>query len=219
MPDYDYAALPPTTQVLFQGRTSGRPVGFLVVKRGMDIGISLLLVPVLAGLAVLLLILNPVLNRGPVLFVQIRMGQGCKPFVAYKFRSMTPNLGKTRRPFDPVENSRITRLGCLLRRSRIDELPQIINVLKGEMSLIGPRPDYIHHARHYRRHIPGYRARHRVRPGISGLAQVEVGYAHSSDAVAAKVRADIRYINNPGLVQEARIFCRTVQTVFTLKGR
>ena len=219
MPDYEHAALHPTTQVLFQGRSSGPTVGFLVVKRAMDVAVSLLLFPVLCGVAILLLFLNPIANRGPVLFVQIRMGQSCRPFVAYKFRSMTPRPRTNRQPFDPVETCRITRLGHLLRRSRIDELPQIINVLKGEMSLIGPRPDYIHHARHYRRHVPGYRARHRVRPGISGLAQTEVGYAQNSDAIAAKVRADIQYINTLGLTQEARIFCRTVQTVFGLKGR
>lgn len=199
---------------------SGRTLHhFHRVKRMIDLIVSIMLLPVLAGLALTLMILNPVFNQGPVLFFQIRMGQGGRPFVACKFRSMTPSRNATRKPFDPVEHTRITPLGAILRRSRMDELPQIINVLKGEMSLIGPRPDCIRHARHYARHIPGYKNRQKARPGISGLAQTEIGYAQSVDVVVAKVRTDLRYINNPGYVQELRIWCRTFVAVLSLKGQ
>jgi len=119
---------------------------------------------------------------------------------------------------DPLESSRISRFGNLIRRSRVDELPQLINVLKGDMSLIGPRPDFFHHARKYVRQVPGYRNRHLVRPGISGLAQTEIGYVEGAEATAAKVRADIYYINNACLKLDAWIFYRTVQTVFLRKG-
>ncbi|WP_424830625.1 sugar transferase [Ruegeria sp.] len=218
MPEYDIAAVSPDTA--FSANRDRTPTwAFFAVKRSVDIGLSLILLPPLIGLALFLLAINPVLNRGPILFAQIRMGKEGKPFVAYKFRSMVPHKCSSRRPFDPVETCRITSLGIILRRSRVDELPQIVNVLKGEMSLIGPRPDYIHHARHYQRNIPGYRSRYRVRPGISGLAQTEVGYAQNSDTVAAKVRVDIQYINTLSLAQEFRIFCKTVQTVAGLRGQ
>ena len=219
MQDYDLVAPYPTTRAFSGGRRNRPSRIFFVAKRSVDICFSLLLLPFLAALAALLFFLNPVLNKGPVLFAQIRMGKHCKPFVAYKFRSMTPQSRPARKPFDPVEACRITTLGNLLRRSRIDELPQIINVLKGDMSLIGPRPDYFPHARHYRRHIPGYRTRYRIRPGISGLAQTEVGYAYCSASVTAKVRTDIQYINNLSLAQEVWIFCRTIQIILGLKGQ
>jgi len=174
---------------------------------------------VLVGAAIVLLLTNPFLNRGRLIFFQIRMGRGCKPFVAYKFRSMKDAGKVTRRAEDPLETDRISWFGNLIRKSRVDELPQLINVLKGEMSLIGPRPDCFHHARKYLRSVPGYRERHAVRPGISGLAQTEVGYAEGLDATAIKVRADIFYIRNRNFKMEMWIFYRTVATVLGRKGR
>ncbi|MDK3017758.1 sugar transferase [Pseudodonghicola flavimaris] len=187
-------------------------------KRAFDICFSLLLLPVLGLAALSLVVLNPLANPGNIIFSQIRMGRGCKPFVAYKFRSMTAVTRMRRGADDPLETDRITRLGRVIRKFRIDELPQIINVLKGDMSLIGPRPDYIHHARKYLRDVPGYRHRHAVRPGISGLAQTEVGYIHGIEALAKKVRADIYYINNSGFSLELWIFWRTLITVFGRQG-
>ena len=191
---------------------------FSVVKRTFDVGMSILLLPLLVGVGVIIWLLNPFLNKGSLLFSQVRMGRGCKAFMAYKFRSMSDAEIITRGAEDPLEIERITRLGFWLRRSRIDELPQLINVLKGDMSLIGPRPDYFHHARKYLKHVPGYRERHAVRPGISGLAQTEVGYVEGAEATAAKVRADIYYINNSSLKLDAWIFWRTVMTVLGHKG-
>lgn len=191
---------------------------FLICKRGFDVALATCLLPILLTTAAVLIVLNPLLNRGPLFFAQIRMGRDCKPFVAYKFRTMRTARHVTRRPHDPPEAHRITRLGLFLRQTRIDEIPQIINVLKGDMSLIGPRPDYFHHARHYVRTVPGYRTRHTVKPGISGLAQTEVGYAHEAETVANKVRADIYYINNAGFRLEMWIFWRTVLVVFRFEG-
>ena len=119
---------------------------------------------------------------------------------------------------DPLEHDRITPLGHLLRRSRIDELPQVVNVLRGEMSLIGPRPDYFHHARRYMRSVPGYRRRHDVRPGISGLAQTDLGYVDCSEGTRRKVALDLRYVEEMSLRLDLYVFWRTLVTVFGRKG-
>lgn len=191
---------------------------FWRTKRVFDIVVSLLLLPIFAFAFLALLLLNPWLNRGPLLFRQKRMGQDLVPFTAIKFRSMLPVDEITRAVNDPIETHRITALGQIMRRTRIDELPQIINVLKGDMSLIGPRPDYYEHAREYVREIPEYRHRHLVRPGISGLAQVTLGYATGLDATRAKATADLAYIRNasPGL--EMRVFWLTIVTVLLRRG-
>ncbi|NRB20649.1 MAG: sugar transferase [Rhodobacteraceae bacterium] len=191
---------------------------FKFFKRGFDILFCLALLPLAVVLGLALLIVNPFLNQGKLIFAQIRMGRNCKPFVAYKFRSMRDVSKITRGAHDPLELDRITKFGSFLRKTRIDELPQLINVLRGDMSLIGPRPDYFPHARQYLRHIPGYRARHVIRPGISGLAQTEVGYAEGVSAVVSKVKADIYYINHVGFALETWIFWRTLTTVLGRKG-
>lgn len=200
-------------------RSPGAPSAlYFVSKRLFDIGVSILLLPVLLFGTIVLLVLNPVYNQGPVFYSQQRMGRRTEPFTAYKFRSMRVVPDVDRGAHDPLEIDRITTLGHFLRKSRIDEIPQIINVLKGEMSLIGPRPDYYGHAKEYVKTIPGYRARHAVKPGISGFAQTEVGYADTIDAVAAKVAADLFYIRNRRVLLEAWIAWRTIATVLGRKG-
>jgi lipopolysaccharide/colanic/teichoic acid biosynthesis glycosyltransferase len=177
-----------------------------------------LLAPVMIVTSLALLFLNPAKNRGPLFYVQTRMGKDCKPFRAIKFRSMTCAPVIERGANDPLETHRITKLGDFLRRSRLDETPQIINVLKGDMSLVGPRPDYIVHAQEYVETIAGYKDRHAVRPGISGYAQTEVGYVESMDGTRDKVAADLFYIKNRSLRLEAWIVWRTIQTVVCRGG-
>ena len=191
---------------------------YFAVKRAFDVVVSLTLLPVMAGLAAVVLLLNPFFNPGPLFYVQPRMGRDCRAFMALKLRTMVPAEKVTRGADDPVETDRIRPLGRVLRKTRIDELPQILNVLRGEMSLIGPRPDYFHHARRFVRRVPGYRERHSIRPGISGLAQVEVGYAQGVDATLSKVKADLVYIQNAGFRMDAWVFWRTLRVVFGAKG-
>lgn len=186
-------------------------------KRVFDILFSLVLIVPLVICAVLLLLLNPTWNKGPLFYTQVRMGRGCRAFKAIKFRSMRPAKVE-RGANDPIETDRITPLGWFLRRSRTDELPQVWNVLKGDMSLIGPRPDFFTHAKTYLREVPGYRMRHIVRPGISGLAQVDVGYVEGTEATRAKVVADLRYIREAGFRTELHIFWKTLRTVIGQKG-
>lgn len=186
---------------------------FNVFKRSFDVFISVALLPGLALCAVILLILNPFENKGKLIFKQQRMGRNCKPFVALKFRSMRDVPAVTRSADCGLEKDRITRLGSFIRKTRIDELPQILNVLKGDMSLIGPRPDYYDHAIQYLAEVPGYRERHIVRPGISGLAQTELGYIEGVEATSRKVRADLYYITHASFFLELWIFVQTLKVV------
>lgn len=188
---------------------------FLVLKRGFDILVALSAMPVVLLLSALLLVLNPIGNAGPLFFLQTRMGRGCRRFTALKFRTMRPIGQIVRGPDDPLEHERITPLGRFLRVTRLDELPQFVNVLNGDMSVIGPRPDYWDHAIHYVESIPGYRERHRVRPGITGLAQVDAGYAEGVSATVVKTRHDLRYIRRLGARMELYVLWRTLYVVLT----
>lgn len=207
-------ALDPHTESLVIG---GSP-RFWAAKRFFDIVFSIVLLVPLGLAVVVLLILNPFLNQGPLFFVQVRMGQNCRAFRLYKFRSMRCTDNMRRGASDPIEQERITAFGLQLRKSRIDELPQILNVLRGEMSLIGPRPDFFHHARSFVRVMPHYRFRHQIRPGISGLAQVTHGYAEGVDATHDKVDADLAYIRNAGFKLDAILVLKTIRTVLLREG-
>lgn len=191
---------------------------FAVFKRAFDLLVSVaLLIPAIFFAAVLV-VLNPVFNPGKLFYSQWRMGKDCKPFRMYKFRSMRMVAKRERHAEDGLEKNRITTLGHLIRRSRIDELPQSFNVLRGDMSLIGPRPDDLAHAKRYLKTVEGYRQRHSVRPGISGLAQVTVGYVHGSEDTRRKVAKDLEYIEKQGFRLELAIILRTVLTVLRLHG-
>lgn len=201
-----------------EGVVIGGAFHFWVVKRWFDIFLSTLLLLPLGVAALVLLALNPFLNPGPLFFVQVRMGRHCRAFKVYKFRSMRCADKMRRGAEDPVEHDRISAFGKFLRKSRIDELPQILNVLLGEMSLIGPRPDFYHHARSFVRVMPEYRFRHQIRPGISGLAQVTHGYAEGIDATHDKVDADLAYIRNAGFKLDAILVLKTIRTVLLRVG-
>ena len=125
----------------------------------------------------------------------------------------------TRKFDDPIETNRITPLGRVLRKMRIDELPQILNVLIGDMSLIGPRPDYYIHALEYLKNVEGYRERHTVRPGITGLSQVRLGYVESLEATLNKVSIDNYYIKNIGYIIDFKILFSTIFIIINGLGK
>ena len=199
-------------------RTFGNKM-FWFNKRLFDIFICLLLIPLLLLFSIILLFFNYFFNKGSLLYIQDRMGKNCTIFSAIKFRTMVPVKEITRRYDDPIEINRITSFGKILRKSRIDELPQIINVLKGEMSLIGPRPDYYIHALEYLKNVNGYRERHIIRPGITGLSQIRLGYAEGLDATAKKVLVDNYYIQNVNYIIELKIIGNTIITIFRGLGK
>ena len=192
-------------------------------KRGVDLAAAAVIVPVVLLAALALVGLNAALNPGPLFFRQTRMGRGGAPFTALKFRTMLPagpdvGAAGARGAFDALEAERITPLGRVLRRTRIDELPQILNVLAGSMSLIGPRPDQFEHAEVYLETIPGYAERLAVKPGITGLAQTEVGYVSCRTGFRRKVRADLLYIRRASMRTDAWILARTAMVVAGMKG-
>jgi lipopolysaccharide/colanic/teichoic acid biosynthesis glycosyltransferase len=196
--------------------TSGNHL-FWIFKRLFDLTLCFLLFPLLIIIIGLLIFLNFFYNKGTVFFIQKRMGKDCKPFYAIKFRTMKKIDTITRRHFDPLEVNRITKLGYLLRKSKIDELPQILNVIKGDMSLIGPRPDYYEHAIWFLKILPSYRSRHAIRPGISGLSQIRLGYAEGISATKKKSKIDNFYIKNANFKLDAKIFFGTILII--LKGK
>ncbi|WP_026352637.1 sugar transferase [Yoonia vestfoldensis] len=204
----------PAASALSLARTGLPPVS----KRIFDRAVALALLVVLVLVGAVLVVLNPFLNAGPLMYRQDRMGYQCHRFAALKFRTMRAATGAARGAFDALEADRITVLGRFLRKSRLDELPQIINVLRGEMSLIGPRPDSYDHACVYLREIAGYAERHSVRPGVSGLAQTEVGYVDGIDGIRRKVAADLHYIANASFRLDLWIAWRTIVVVLTRKG-
>jgi len=192
---------------------------FWINKRLFDIFVSLLLLPLLIIIGIILLILNRFFNSGELFFIQERMGKNCKVFFVIKFRTMTHTKEITRKYDDPIEINRITPLGRILRKMRIDELPQVLNVLKGEMSLIGPRPDYYLHALKYLENVEGYRERHAIRPGITGLSQIRIGYAETLEATSNKTSIDNYYIQNLGYIIELKIILNTILIIIKGLGK
>ncbi len=185
-----------------------------VIKRCLDVFGTLLIMPLALPLMAIAAALIRLESPGPALFTQPRMGQHCRPFIVYKFRSMyvgRQGTGFTQNGQDP----RITRVGRFLRKYRIDELPQLFNVLKGDMSLIGPRPESMDLSQWYCDDVPFFHYRHVVRPGISGWAQVEQGYAAEVDGMSRKLEYDFYYIKHFSFWLDLLIVLRTVRTVLT----
>jgi len=192
---------------------------FWINKRLFDVFVCLLLIPLLFIISIILLFINFFFNSGNLFFIQDRMGKNCIIFSAIKFRTMVPVKEITRKYDDPIEVNRITSLGKILRKTRIDELPQILNVLKGEMSLIGPRPDYYVHALEYLKNVNGYRERHIIRPGITGLSQIRLGYIEGLEATAKKASIDNYYIQNVGYIIELKIIINTIFIIIRGMGK
>jgi lipopolysaccharide/colanic/teichoic acid biosynthesis glycosyltransferase len=160
-------------------------------------------------------LINPFLNKGPLLFRQKRMGRWGRPFNVVKIRTMTPRNEVPRNPEAPLEEGRIMPFGKFLRMRRIDELPQIWNILRGEMSFIGPRPHMWEHACDYLKTIPLYNERLIVSPGISGYAQVRIGYAEGRKAIKAAVKLDLFYMRKASWRFDALIFIKTLKIILS----
>ena len=152
---------------------------------------------------------------GPVLFIQDRVGQGGKKFRILKLRSMTSGSEHERSQFTTENDKRITRVGALIRRFRLDEIPQIFNILKGEMSLIGPRPEQPEFVRKFGEKIPFYDYRHTVKPGITGWAQVSLGYVADEESTWNKLEYDLYYIKHQSFWLDILIVMKTIGTVLS----
>lgn len=189
-------------------------LGYQLIKRGMDLVIALLLLPVITPTCIILAILIRLDSKGSALFIQERIGQKNKAFKMYKFRSMRVCDDETPR-FADMDQHRITRLGAIIRKTRLDELPQFINVLKGDMSLIGPRPEQPGFVEKFEEEVPFYSYRHTVKPGITGWAQVMQGYATCTETTREKVEHDFYYIKHLSLWLDILVIIKTIKTILT----
>ncbi|TFG90276.1 MAG: sugar transferase [Candidatus Atribacteria bacterium] len=221
---------------------------YVKVKRIFDIVFSVLAMLLLAPVLIFAAIIIKLESRGPVFYTQERIGidkrrserrasynsgveeerrNACdrrknthagSPFFIYKLRTMCEQAENAGPELAKDNDPRITRAGKILRKVRIDEIPQFINVLKGEMSVIGPRPERSFFINRIKQEVPEFTLRHRVKPGITGLAQVEDGYTQTLDTMKRKLFYDLKYITQFSLAHEFRILLKTVMVVVTGKG-
>jgi lipopolysaccharide/colanic/teichoic acid biosynthesis glycosyltransferase len=184
-------------------------------KRLLDVITVISFAPLWLPLAACVALTVRLDSKGPALYSQPRVGRDGLVFTLWKFRSMVHGLQAPGVHFAQAEDPRITRVGRLLRRSRLDELPQLFNVLMGHMSLIGPRPEQTAFVRDFAATIPSYPYRHLVRPGLTGWAQVQQGYADSADTTRIKLSYDLYYVAHYSLALDLLIAAKTVKTVCT----
>ncbi|WP_417595264.1 exopolysaccharide biosynthesis polyprenyl glycosylphosphotransferase [Oceanospirillum sp.] len=187
---------------------------YSIMKRFFDAILVFILIPLILPVVIVTGLLIKLDSKGPVFFIQERIGYRGKLFNVYKFRSMHVDIegeGYTNENNDP----RITDIGRIIRKYRIDELPQLVNVLKGEMSFIGPRPESKELAEWYEDMIPFFSYRHVVRPGISGWAQVNQGYTADLKGMEKKLQYDFYYIKHFSIWLDVLIFFKTIRTVLT----
>ena len=185
------------------------------IKRLIDIVLILLSFPLTLPIMAVTAIAIRLESEGGAMFIQKRVGQGGKEFNIYKFRSMCKDSEKDGAQFASSGDMRVTRIGKFIRKTRIDELPQFFNVLKGDMSLIGPRPEQKVFVDRFDAEIPFYNYRHIVKPGISGWAQVVHGYVADTDDTRVKLEHDFYYIRNFSLWLDILIVFKTLKTMLT----
>ena len=188
----------------------------LSIKRAFDFVLAASLLVILAIPMLLLALLVKITSSGPAFYTQLRVGRHEREFRIYKFRSMVENaealMGLAQATKD---DARFTSIGKFLRATRIDEIPQLWNILKGDMSFVGPRPLVPIEVKHFEAKVEGFSERHRVRPGVTGLAQVSGTYITSPDV---KLKYDLAYISNQNVLFDAQILFRTLKTVLTKAG-
>ncbi len=193
----------------------------LALKRIMDIFFSLLLLPVF--LPFILIIMGAIWlesgGRGPIFYSQTRVGLNGREFRIYKFRSMSVDAEKDGvAQWASKKDARVTRIGALIRKVRLDELPQLFNVIKGDMSFVGPRPERPEFVKALEEQYPYYRERHRMRPGLTGWAQIRYEYGSNAEDAFEKLQYDLYYTKNCSLFMDLVIFLRTVEVVLMGKG-
>ena len=189
------------------------------LKRLIDIIVSMIILTLSFPVILISSVAIKIDSAGPVFFKQERCGQNGKVFRIYKFRSMKKDAEKSTGPvWSRKDDPRITRVGRIIRKIRIDEIPQFINVLKGEMSIVGPRPERPYFVEMLSHEIPYYQRRLKVRPGITGWAQVKHKYDETIEDVKTKLRYDLFYIENMSLRMDFKILFRTVFVVLFGKG-
>ena len=188
---------------------------YLTAKRLLESSLILTTSPVTVPFIILVAIAVKLESKGPAFFIQRRVGKGGREFNMYKIRSMRTDSEVNGAQFAGEDDPRITRIGKFIRKMRIDELPQFLNILKGDMALIGPRPEQAAFVKEFEQVIPLYSFRHIVRPGITGWAQVTHGYAADEDETREKLAHDFYYVKNLSIWLDIDIVFKTVKTMLT----
>lgn len=194
-------------------RETGTIYGF--IKRCLEIIFSLLLLILTSPLILCIGILVKMESPGPIFYKQERIGTGNKPFMILKIRSMRNDAEKKGPQWANQNDPRVTKMGAFIRKTRIDELPQLINVLKGDMAIIGPRPERKIFIDQFEKEIPDFQMRILVKPGLTGWAQINGGY---NITPREKFELDMYYIENESLKLDVLIFIKTIKVVFTGNG-
>jgi exopolysaccharide biosynthesis polyprenyl glycosylphosphotransferase len=188
------------------------------IKRVSDIIVSIFVLILISPLLLTLAILIKLDSKGPIIYKQTRIGYHKKPFNIYKFRSMKVDAEANGPTLSSLDDPRITKLGKILRKYRLDELPQFWNVVKGDMSLVGPRPEREFYIKQIITKAPYYSLIHQVRPGITSWGMVKFGYASNVDEMISRLRYDLLYIENVSFAVDLKILFYTINTVLTGKG-
>lgn len=189
---------------------------YLVIRRAIELALTILTLPLLLPILAVVAIVVRATSAGPVLFVQPRVGRRGRVFRMVKFRTMYH--GAAGPSFTETSDPRVTSVGHFLRRSRLDELPQLFNILRGDMSWVGPRPEAFELDQKYVREIPHFALRGIVRPGVTGWAQINQGYAHEGDAMRLKLEYDLYYLKHCSLWLDVVIVLRTFAVVVAGTG-
>jgi len=193
----------------------------LIEKRILSIVVSSMLLLLSFPVMLLLMVLIKLDSKGPIFYRQERIGQDGEIFTLWKFRSLIQDAESETGPVwskGADKDPRITRIGGLMRKVRLDELPQLFNVFKGDMSFVGPRPERPHFVQQLSETIPFYSLRHIVKPGITGWAQINYGYANSMDLTVEKLQYDLFYIKNMSWFLDSLIILETIKTVLVKEG-
>jgi len=205
--------------ILPAAQPAGRRL-FLLLKRLTDVVLACLGLLATAMLSPWVALANRATSPGPLFYSQIRVGKGGRPFRLVKFRSMIPNAEESSGAVWAKEkDTRVTQVGRLLRKTRLDEMPQSWNVLRGQMSLVGPRPERPEFVAELMTRLPFYQARHAVRPGMTGWAQVCYGYGGSEQDSLMKLQYDLYYIKHQSIDLELAILIKTASVMLHLRGR
>ncbi len=192
---------------------------YMFAKRVFDLTLALFLLLIFSPLMLLIAVAIKVGSEGPVIYKQKRLGEKGRLFTIYKFRTMRKDAEKHSGAVWAMQNDpRVTRIGRFLRATHLDELPQLVNVIKGDMSLVGPRPERPEIAKDLNEHIVNYWMRLQVKPGITGLAQVRYRYDSCIKDVKNKLRYDLFYIRNANFLLDLRILFDTIEHVLLSKG-
>ena len=191
----------------------------LKAKRILDIIFALLIGVCVIPIMIIAAIIIKLESKGPIFFIQERIGEGNKPFKIVKFRSMTTDAEKDGPKWATKNDNRVTKFGKFMRLTRVDELPQLWNVLKGEMSFVGPRPEREFFIKQLEKEIMYYNLRHTVKPGLTGWAQVMYPYGASVEDAYRKLQYDLYYIKNHDILFDMKILLKTIAIVIFGKGR